>query len=62
MIVTKDKDFVALLQAKGTPPKILWVTVGNVKNAALKQIFEESFEMALDKLMYYDIVEISNSL
>ena len=62
VIITKDKDFVDLLQAKGTPPKILWITVGNVKNIVLKQILEKSFQMALDKLMHYDIVEISNSL
>jgi predicted nuclease of predicted toxin-antitoxin system len=29
VILTKDSDFVTLLERYGTPPQVLWVTAGN---------------------------------
>ncbi len=34
-IVTKDADFVELSLMKGFPPKVIWLNLGNVTNAAL---------------------------
>ena len=62
VIITKDQDFVNLCMSKGAPPKIIWITVGNVTNARLKEIFKSTFEDAIKKLSTYDIVEISNSI
>ena len=39
IVVTKDEDFVRLLETHGPPPRVLWVTVGNVRNAQLHAIF-----------------------
>ena len=33
VMLTKDVDFVQLLDRHGPPPSIIWITVGNVKNA-----------------------------
>lgn len=38
VVVTKDDDFVRLLEQHGPPPQIVWVTCGNVRNAALRAV------------------------
>jgi predicted nuclease of predicted toxin-antitoxin system len=38
IIVTKDVDFVRLLERHGPPPQVLWLTCGNTSNARLVQI------------------------
>jgi predicted nuclease of predicted toxin-antitoxin system len=48
VIVTKDRDFVELVQRKGMPPQILWLTCGNLTNAHLRQLFERTFSEALE--------------
>ena len=39
-ILTKDSDFNYLYQAKGVPPKIIWLRVGNMKTKALEILLE----------------------
>lgn len=34
VVVTKDDDFVRLLDQHGPPPQVVWVTLGNLRNAA----------------------------
>lgn len=36
VVVTKDQDFVRLLESRGPPPQVVWVTLGNMRNAALR--------------------------
>lgn len=43
-MVTKDSDFVRLLERHGPPPKILWITLGNVRNRELAQVVEQRWE------------------
>ena len=38
IVMTKDRDFVDLLDRLNAPPKIIWITCGNTSNARLKQI------------------------
>ena len=44
IIVTKDIDFVQLLERHGPPPRVLWVTCGNVSNAGLEELFSTAWE------------------
>ena len=44
IIATKDIDFVHLLERHGPPPHVLWVTCGNVSNAALEDLFSAAWE------------------
>ena len=37
-MITKDDDFVRLLDQRGPPPRVLWVRCGNVNNAMLRDI------------------------
>lgn len=39
VVVTKDSDFVSLVERHGPPPKIIWLTVGNCSNDKLRAIF-----------------------
>lgn len=36
IILTKDADFLLLLERFGPPPRIIWLTCGNTSNAALR--------------------------
>ncbi len=36
-IVTKDADFVELSLMHGSPPKVVWLNLGNVPNSAVRQ-------------------------
>ena len=56
IVVTKDRDFVYLLDQHGPPPKVLWITCGNTSNAYLKGILERTLMRSLD------ILESSESL
>lgn len=47
IVVTKDNDFVELLERHGSPPKIIWLTCGNTSEAALREMFAANCEAAL---------------
>ena len=59
VVITKDKDFVNLLERFGPPPKILWLTIGNTSNKYLKQILDKKFATALKLLQENNLVEIT---
>ncbi|MBC7891680.1 MAG: DUF5615 family PIN-like protein [Sphingobacteriaceae bacterium] len=39
MVITKDSDFLQLLDRHGPPPKIIWLTCGNTSNQRMREIF-----------------------
>ncbi len=61
IVLTKDGDFVRLLEQRGSPPKILWLTCGNTSEAALQQILTRQFSTALGLFAAgEDLVEIGS--
>lgn len=38
VVMTKDSDFVLLLDRLGPPPQVIWVTCGNTSNGRLKEV------------------------
>jgi len=63
VVMTKDSDFLVLLDRLGPPPQILWITCGNTSNAHLKEILKGSLPRALDLLRQGErLVEISDAL
>jgi predicted nuclease of predicted toxin-antitoxin system len=50
VLISKDIDFVDLVQRFGPPPQLLWVTCGNVTNHRLQQVFSATFERAASLL------------
>lgn len=50
VMMTKDSDFVEMLQRLGPPPKVLWITSGNTTNARLRQILAHELPSAIIRL------------
>ena len=38
IMMTKDADFALLLDQRGPPPRVIWLTCGNTTNAELRNI------------------------
>ena len=63
VVMTKDSDFLTLLDRLGPPPQILWITCGNTSNAHLKNVLQASLPKALDLLRRGEpLVEIGDPL
>lgn len=60
IFMTKDSDFVDLVERLGPPPQIIWLTCGNTSNARLRNILQAVFPQALALLQTGEsLVEIS---
>ncbi len=47
VMMTKDRDFLRMLDNLGSPPKVIWVTCGNTSNARLKEILSSTLANAI---------------
>jgi predicted nuclease of predicted toxin-antitoxin system len=47
ILITKDSDFVDLVDRLGAPPQIIWLTCGNTSNSRLCEILSSTFSEAL---------------
>ena len=60
VVVTKDRDFIALLEAHGSPSQILWITCGNTSNVRLQEVLLASWPAATKLLEAGEpLVEVS---
>jgi predicted nuclease of predicted toxin-antitoxin system len=60
IFMTKDSDFVDLVERLETPPQIIWLTCGNTSNARLREILSSTLPDALELLKSGEkLVEIS---
>lgn len=50
VVLTKDSDFVDLVERLGPPPQVLWLTCGNTSDAALRRILSQALPRALELL------------
>lgn len=50
VLISKDADFVELITRHGAPPRLLWVTCGNVTNERLRALFAATLPAALIRL------------
>lgn len=63
VILTKDSDFIDLACRLGRPPRILWLTCGNVTNRNLRALLIATLPDALERLQQGEtILEISDTL
>jgi predicted nuclease of predicted toxin-antitoxin system len=51
VLISKDSDFIELITRRGPPPRLLWVTCGNVTNQRLRAVFAAVFQSACDLLL-----------
>ena len=62
VVMTKDSDFVDLLDLLGPPPQVIWITCGNTSNRMLKRILSATLRDALKLIQNGEpLVEISDS-
>lgn len=62
VVMTKDSDFIVLLERFGPPPRVLWLTCGNTSNLKLREILGRNLPMAREMLESGErVVEISES-
>lgn len=47
ILMTKDSDFVELVNRLGSPPQIIWLTCGNTSNKRLQEILTLTLPKAL---------------
>jgi predicted nuclease of predicted toxin-antitoxin system len=50
IVMTKDSDFVDLVERLGPPPQIIWLTCGNTSNLWLREILSTMLPRALELL------------
>lgn len=63
VVLTKDADFLRLLNRFGPPPQVIWLTCGNTSNERLQQVLLATFPAALELLAAGEpLVEIGNIL
>ena len=61
-VMTKDRDFVQLLERAGPPPQVIWITCGNTSNAHMRDILRQTFANTLLLLRQGEpIVEITDA-
>lgn len=46
VVLTKDADFLRLLERLGPPPQVVWLTCGNTSNEALRSLLERLWPRA----------------
>jgi predicted nuclease of predicted toxin-antitoxin system len=62
IVMTKDADFINLLEELGSPPQVIWITCGNTSNARLRQILAVTLPQAIKLLESGEqMVEISQT-
>lgn len=60
VVMTKDSDFVELINRLGSPPQVIWLTCGNTSNVRLKQILSTTLLQAIQLLQAGEpLVEIN---
>ena len=47
VVVSKDSDFVELLERFGPPPQVIWLTCGNTSNANLQALLTATLPQAI---------------
>jgi predicted nuclease of predicted toxin-antitoxin system len=61
IVMTKDSDFVDLVERLGSPPQIIWLTCGNTSNVQLREILRRTLPRAIELLATGEtLVEISS--
>ncbi|MEX0772325.1 MAG: DUF5615 family PIN-like protein [Balneolales bacterium] len=61
VIMSKDDDFLRLIEQHGMPPQLIWVTCGNTSNAEMKAILLKTILKVKDLIENGEaVVEISD--
>ncbi len=47
VVMSKDRDFLDLLERHGPPPKVIWITCGNTSNQRMRVILNHTLRSAM---------------
>jgi predicted nuclease of predicted toxin-antitoxin system len=47
VVMTKDEDFIRLVERNGPPPQVIWITSGNLPNARFKSLLLKTLPDAI---------------
>ena len=62
VVMSKDNDFVRLVEEHGIPPQLVWITCGNCSNNSLQKILSACLNTAIKMLRKGEaIVEIEEA-
>lgn len=62
ILMTKDADFIDMVERLGPPPAVIWLTCGNTSNRVLREILYTTLLRALALINAGErVVEISDS-
>lgn len=50
IVITKDLDFIEMVERLGPPPQIIWITCGNTSNQKLRELLGDLFQDAMRML------------
>lgn len=63
VLVSKDSDFVSLVERLGTPPQLVWLRCGNCSNRELERILEATLPTVIEFLRAGEpIVEVTGAM
>ena len=61
VMMSKDSDFLSLLDRHGPPPRMIWVTCGNTSNRRMREILDQTLQSAAEVLVEGEtVVEIGD--
>ncbi|MBM3790580.1 MAG: hypothetical protein FJW35_09560 [Acidobacteria bacterium] len=62
VVMTKDADFVHLVEQSGPPPQVILLAFGNTSNSRMRQILKRTFVQAMEWIRKGEpVVEITAS-
>jgi len=50
VMMSKDSDFLSLLDRHGPPPRMIWVTCGNTSNRRMREVLDRTLQSAVEML------------
>jgi len=56
IVMSKDSDFLNLLDRYGPPPQVIWVTCGNTSNERMRTILRQTLLPAVEMLEGSEII------
>jgi predicted nuclease of predicted toxin-antitoxin system len=63
IVMTKDEDFVRLVERNGSPPQVIWVTFGNISNAHFQSLLGQTSQDARTLIESGEsVVEVSHQI
>lgn len=63
VIMSKDSDFLKLVDEYGIPPHIIWITCGNTSNSRMRNVLEKSLDKAVELIRSGEpVIEIGDKI